>query len=717
MPGLPHGRDAHRSHRTPQRAGHREQGFLTAIEAAVVGLMLVTSLAFLAALDPHRPRVSTPTREPVEVLVGDLLASLEAIPTGDAYQSQMQRAIAKAMQGNTTYLESLIDRTLPPGTECRLFLDNGHDTRQIAGPSERLARESVSQARLWRPTWSYALLAPSLDVVSNLHTLQLEGYAVSQGSLVKEQGVPVEVTVNTTLGLYTAGAVMALRDAPTASMYLLNETNQPSFNATSQESNWTLVVRAEPGLALPEGTLLNITLPSGVSEHGQTLTSQSGWRNILAAGNQTKGSYVRAELSAALSDATLNFTFHARPGGDALHIAQASLSNGTSGTASLVLGKPGATTSSVNPVQQGLYVTAPKPMSPASTATWGVVLALPSSTTGQAVVNRLDVRADGDVFEAVQGLHPTGALDQWLRVAPGHLQWRGARALDYNAALSFTFRVTAANKTTSDEPALKLPLSFGTHNFTLGEKSKPHVFRASIPPPEDLLGNAQPGYALPIPLGESRNNATVKVDWVQRGMPVRGNASYGVTTWQQLSSVQEALRSGLARSNLDLSRGKVRIGEEFNVTVDFQGLLDEVNALSTSISGWNVEVFVYDPAQPFVAFKDMRPSFHGKFGSNGSLNFTPDTPNLRAIEAWNVNPGGVNVTTSAYANIQLNPPDGAFYGPHAVVAQANFFVNDLLGNTLLQSARRLAVIDVVPDSGQSESALYWAVMECWLPDW
>jgi hypothetical protein len=76
------------------------------------------------------------------------------------------------------------------------------------------------------------------------------------------------------------------------------------------------------------------------------------------------------------------------------------------------------------------------------------------------------------------------------------------------------------------------------------------------------------------------------------------------------------------------------------------------------------------------------------------------------------------ISAQAKANLTFTVPKGALFGPYALLAQANFLVKDpVSGANFLETARHLAVLDVLPDSGQSETALYWVSLECWLPDW
>lgn len=805
----------------------RDAGNMMALEAVVVAMLLMTSIVVVVSMDTPSPGVRV-TRAPFERLVGDLLEGLHDAPTSDAYQTQLERAIGQAVLGNTSGFTRVVDRTMPGGAECRLWLDNGHQRRLVSGPSERLARESVSNSELWRPTWAYSFVVPSLDVISPTQPLDLQGYAVAQGSLVKEHGVPLSVRVQTSQGTYDRAAITSIRDAPTASLYMLNEaaaasfsfhdallssTNTtvhtatggsslptpgtfnvsagvsyldvrsvfsgtlvdhrmtftsptnvpyvlpaegagtvhanltildgtpgtwtfsgsgsvtgrtPSSNLTvkaytvATASDFTFVVKEEAGKPVPIGTSLTLRFPATFTEVEGTNLTQAGWRNIRANLSLTEGFEVSAELDSPLTSAARNLVVHARRPtiGDALYPVHAELGNGTWGRSTFALGQAVGTTSTYNEIQRGVALSVPKPMAPGSTSTWGVLVAYPATVSGLAeTVTQVDLRAPGGqgIFDAVADAGGPGA---WARVDAAHLRWTGAASLGANQALSIPLRVTANLSRTPDEPSQRVPVDFadGTR-FDLADLARPHVGAASIPPPTDAGGNPRAGYHAPASSGiPPKADSTLGVDWVIRGVAARGNATYTVSPFVPIASAQEALRLGLARSSLTLSSQQVKVGDAVTVQVDLQGLLDQVTALGASASGWTVELSVYDPAQPFAAERaQMKPSYQGRYGSAGGTLITSSGSALPNIASWQ--PTNATATSPARANFTFVPPRDSFYGPHAILAQASFTLTDGLGGSIVQTARMLGLVEVVPDSGQAETSLYWAVLECWLPDW
>lgn len=815
-----------RPRRHHQRRRSRDGGHFAGFEAAVVGMLLFASIAVYVSLPLPGARPSiNPAREPLETLVGDLLEGLYASPSSEVFHNHLEQAIARAVQGNETTFTNLLERALPPGTECRLWLDNGKQARQLTGPRESAVRETVSQSELWRPRWAYAFALPGFDVISDQQPLPIHAYEVSQGALVKELGYPILAELSTGSGVYTQGLVASNRAAPTVTIALLNDTGQPGFtyidgplpwsshpalnvsnptgapptptpfqverghdflnitaiftgnpsmvytliftpptgapftlpvtggnpsprlsipspvdgawtmtgalasgsvtssrvyaNMTSPSgiSTWTFQLNESAGKALQPGALLNLTFPSTFKDMHLTNQAQDGWRNITIGLTLENGAWVSAELNTTLSNSAHNLTVQARrpANGDALYLVQAALSNGASARSSFVLSQPPGATSTPNPIEHDLYLSAPKPASPGSTALWGAALPHPRVLPAAAErVTQFDVRVTNGkaLFAGVVGVEPASG---WQLVSPSHLRWQGTLDVPSNRVQGFAFRVTTVNEEAGHEPSITVPVSFSASAFTMQDHDKPYVYRLNVPPPFNA-GEAQAGYDVPHDAGPlTRGNATFDIATVQRRMLLRDNVTYGVTTFAQLTTISEALRHGLGRSHVNLSRSEVKIGDEVNVTVDFQALYNEVTLLGASVTGWNVSVAIYDPAQPFLAFAEMVPSFKGSFGANGQLAFDPATLS-NSIAPWAL-VGAADVKSVAQANFTFAPPRSAFYGPHAVVVEAKFVVTDLLGTSMAQSARQLAIIDVLPDSGQSGTSLYWVGLECWLQDW
>lgn len=791
-------------------------------------LLFVLGAAVYQSVEPQRaPAITAAARGPVETAAADILAHLGDVAV-DKYGNQLSRIIARGVLDDTVTLDRLVDKTMPAGTECRLFVDNGHGgRRQLGGDQGRVAGETVSRARMWRPTWAYTLAIPSIDVVTPLQPLEVQGFAVARGSLVKEQGVPVQVTLRTDEGNYSKATLTSIRDSPTATLFLRNPAGSPALShlepllgftnttvlnltgttslpspttfevpqgvatlevdaafagsdvdyvatfsngllsyplvvpgpgtyaltipdgtagtwtftgngnitgdartraaanltvtavAPVQTADWTFVLIEESGKALPAGTNVTVRFPHKFTGLTNTNPAQAGWRNIVVTEDDNLGKFVTVELDTPLAGASREFTIHAaKPGAsESLYLVQAALGNGTEGHATFLLAKPTGVPLSTNPIQRSVYLNTPAPMAPDKNTTWGLLFTYPSLLgSGSAEhVTQIDIEATGNetLFGNVTG-------QGWTRLDGSHLRWVGDRAVGANRYVELLFTVQAANRNTTWEPALRLPVEFATGDrFELPDRTQPYVYAAAIPPAE-LTTQRTWGYLQPELSGvPPRGTASYDVTWVNRGLRTDGTANYTVSTFTPLTALLEATRAGLARSQVSLSTQEAHIGEVFNLSVDFRGLLDEVTLVpGQNLTGWNVEVSIYDPSQPFVPFAEMVPSYRGEFGANGSLALRPYNDTIPNPLASNFSaPLPADISSVASATIPFMAPRQAFYGPHAIVAQANFVVNDVLGNNILQSARLLAVVDIVPDLGQSGATLYWTSLECWLPDW
>ena len=78
---------------------------------------------------------------------------------------------------------------------------------------------------------------------------------------------------------------------------------------------------------------------------------------------------------------------------------------------------------------------------------------------------------------------------------------------------------------------------------------------------------------------------------------------------------------------------------------------------------------------------------------------------------------GVPQPSDGVIDFTWTVPDDAMYGPYVVVTETTFGLLDGQGNLLFETARVVNLFDVVPDGGQAETALYWVLLEAWMPDW
>lgn len=788
-------RDSRRRH-----SGRRELGNLAALEGVFIGVLMASSIAIVSTMETKPPSAHA-ARGLVEQTVKDALLGLDLLPTGDRYVHQLDRVVAKSAFGNTTSLDAYLARILPAGAGYRLWLDNGHERRLLAGTADATPRQSVSASRLFHPEWSYAVFLPSLDVVTPGMSLPLEGYAVAQGALVKEGGVPLQVRVTTSGGVYDGAFVTSVRDGPGATLYLLDGDGQAGYvwrdpspvptqsvqvygdsadgplrasgsfgvaqgatslsitavtggltasytlsltapgslvptatftatNATGSFSvlspaagTWTLttssivaptyatlridavqpaynadftfVVQEEAGKPLPNGTALKITFPQPFLGGDQTNMSQAGWKNTQWAPAPDGGFTITAELDGALQAATRSLEVHADRSAaiDALYLVRAETANGTHSAASFVIsGAGGVTTRSLDPIEHRFYVSAPKPHAAGAAGQYAVTFAYPSTAAGLSeTVQSVEVWAPGNESVFAGTLSAVSPASGWQLVNPWTLKWTGSQSVAANGAFAFAVRVNATGTPTSDEAHIGLPVKFDNGFATrLIDGARPHVLEVAAPP----ASSATASDGFPTVVLDQPVNLTA--EFYQRSALIEGSATYNVSAFAPLTTLAESVRVGLIQSHVNISKPSVKLGEATDIHVDFQGLLGKVSP-SVVAGTWSVDASVYDPSQPFEKRSTWHPSASAEKRPAG---------------------GSPPEMGDAQVDLPFQPTDDGFYGPHLVVAQAHFGLLDAVtGTTLLQTARLMAVIDVLPDGGQAETAMYWTILEAWMPDW
>jgi hypothetical protein len=777
------------------RRGRDERGNMAALEGVFIGMLMVSSIAILASLAPDKPSIP-PARAAIENIAEDALQGLQGIPTNDRYVNELNKIIAKAYVGNSSDLQSYTERSLPPGAGWRLWLDNGHSRKLLAGMNETGApRQSVSATRLWHPDWNYAVVVPTFDIVPPSMALQMQEYDVAQGALVKEAGIPVVVDVQTDQGNYTASVVTSLRPAPALTLWMQNvtggndtvwvdpavppTTNSTVYSATrsglpasgtfsvpagvsslsvqtsttfalgagtytltltppsgapsvfvipqgsatnsvllptsgtwsvsaaaigaapssstvtvvatttNYNKDWSFVVKETAGQAAPAGTNLTLTFPSAFTV-SFTNTTQTGWANYSVVPSADGGWIAKADMTQNLSNGWRALSVHADRGAsntEALYLVRGELGNGTSGTGTFVIpGINALTTSDGNPVQHRIYTSAPKPMSPGALAEWAITLVYPSTVSnllGSETIQSVDVHTlNGENIFAYP--LPRENTTGWTWWAGNWLHWQGAAKALQNGATNLTLTVQAgATNATNDEPAIHPPLTFD-NGFTskFYDARQPYVSINTFPPAASGSSNGFINNVLDQPLNASTTLYT-------RSSLVTGSGQYTVSNIPSLTTAAESLRVGMSRSFLNVSTHTVRVGQTVNVTADFRPLFSQISPLLTN---WSLDVSVYDPTQPFEQRSAWAP--------RSSASASPATWPPSAANAW--------------IAMNFTPGDDSFYGPHLVVSQAHF---TLAGMQVADTARMLQVVDVVPDGGQAETALYWVILEAWMPDW
>ncbi|MCA1813251.1 MAG: hypothetical protein LC624_04785 [Halobacteriales archaeon] len=770
---------------------------MAAMEAVFIAMMLVSSIAILTSLAPGGPSVPSAAQGPLKNIAEDALQAMQSIPTNDRYQNALSRVVAKAYAGNTTELDGYLGRTLPPGAGYRLWLDNGHARKLLAGDNESGdPRQSVSATRLWHPDWGYEVLLPGFEVVPATMSMPLNAYAVSQGALVKEGGVPITLDVTTSQASYTSSFVTSVTTGPSAALKLFNENGvatynysdpvvlptgvnniytdsnaglphtstfsvgagttkldvttisaglvvaytltltappgsvPPSYalpivtgkltnsillppagtwsiaasgtlsnpgassrvwvNATSPVYNkdWTFAVQELAGKPLPVGTNVTLYFPLAFTGVDLTPTIQAGWQNIQW-GVWSGGQKLTADLASTLSGASRNLTVHADRGAfttDAMYLVRAEMGNGTSSSATFAIsGITALTTTNANPVQHKLYLATSKPLSAGAPMELGILLAYPSLLNNPLTfdtMTNVTVRAPAGTF---RGVSAASSAAGWTYVDSGTLNWAaGTAKAGTNKVGVLNLTALVAYNTTSNEPGIRVPVTFPNgYSDKMFDATQPYLAYGAFPPASGIATtDGFPTDVLDTP-------TTVTSSMYTRSALVNGTATYNATALGTLATMAENMRVGLTQSTIALSQREAHVGETVTITANFTPL---VNLISSSISSWQMEIDVFDPAQPFESASAWQPTLQVS-RTAGSM------PPLVG-------------TTLLQANFTAG--DDSFYGPHLVLAQAKYVV---AGTGVVETARLPIIINVVPDGGQAETSLYWVLLEAWMPDW
>lgn len=151
----------------PRRRGG-DAGHLLALEGVVVAALLFGAVMFLLASgDP--PGLGVSTREEVARLTDDAVRVFAKLPVSDErYDGRfLDMAVAAALSGDPSHLESKMERLLPEAAQYNVYLDNGHRTQVLAG-SRTPTGERVSSATAFVPVWSPVFVSTDFDHYSEI---------------------------------------------------------------------------------------------------------------------------------------------------------------------------------------------------------------------------------------------------------------------------------------------------------------------------------------------------------------------------------------------------------------------------------------------------------------------------------------------------------------------------------------------------------------------
>ncbi|HEV8359923.1 MAG TPA: hypothetical protein VGR28_05630, partial [Candidatus Thermoplasmatota archaeon] len=323
-----------------RRAKGPEDGNTLVLEAVIIAVLLMAAI-LIPNFTPTPVREEASSRRGMAQTIEDLLAHLGATPDpGAKYPTALDRVVAEALQGNSTFLQGRVTRTLPVGILFNALLANGEALRQLRWERESVG-EVVSGARLWSPSWETISAAPAIYLLpSDRASLEIQAVPIHRAYGFAEQaGVRAVVELELPGGTHVNASTftpLQNRSAQGASLSLAlrDAFGTPTGVVAPGSSNRTLVfwVKESQGRAAPAGSLLQVQLPPGVTNVGLNASRNPGWTSLAVSGNATYGWVAEGRLASDLSGAETTFEVNATlPATGPLHAVQATIDHGASG--------------------------------------------------------------------------------------------------------------------------------------------------------------------------------------------------------------------------------------------------------------------------------------------------------------------------------------------------------------------------------------------------
>lgn len=697
------------------RAGRgSDHGSVQLLEAFLLAALLIGALTLVNT--PPTFQSSTVTREPLVQALGDLLAHFVTAPdTNQRFASLMDRAVAEALQGNSTLFQSRLSRALPPASEFNVYLDNGqgqHKLRFVRTPGG----EAVSASRLWSPSWETVLALPAARLVDDARSaLRIQAVPVHRAlGLTGQAGVWAEVAFELPDGSTVerkAFAALLNRSAegPAATLSLLDSAGAQVFKVEPADGNDSLffAVEESQGRAIPAGTPLEVRLPPGFVDVNATFENP-GWNTISRDGDSTYGWTVKAHLDSALSGDKRQFNIAAtKPDWGKLHLLEARLDNGTLGLLHGVYVSPAhATRSSALPPGRGPFLTLPSPAPWSASALGGLVVAYPDDIARSLNVTRVSLTLAGgaDLLSSSGNAPSTG----WTQDGD-LLEWTGRRQLDSDRALEWRFHLKADAPVETDSGAssgLRVALR-NDYEPTAWALRAPGVFEARVAPRN---ASAQGFIASP-------GTYDANLNLTHKGAQLMGDATYETTDVSLVKAAASNLTRGYDESWLDVDTLQVPLGGQARLMWNLSRLEEEL---------------VGTPSQAFKCFKDTGGAWTWADDRADCLNnetglswqFLDERPavSLHVVHPSPGKPGWPELTSAtglAVAGTQdITIPDDALLGTHPVELRAELRLEGPSGETRTQRVSVLAAFDVHRPGGDPLAApLYDVIFQAWLPDW
>ncbi|HLE97275.1 MAG TPA: hypothetical protein VI997_07885, partial [Candidatus Thermoplasmatota archaeon] len=612
------------------------------LEAVLIALIMIGAVGFVISFSlPTTP--NEPVLDALDTRADDALSVLNELPVDDTRYGNnlLSYAIAQALQGDSTELETRLKGILPPATKFNVYLYNGDESYLIYYSGEPRG-ERVTATQIFEPAWSHTFVSRDSRTYSAPNTMGVYALPVFNSNVVDDGGVPIEVVAEfsreghtwETRSFYSTvqgardvngdrvGSVVYGSDASGDAKPFYQRIDPVTGLHTGEKLVYVTVEETEGGI-IPAGTQLNVRVPQGLGAwYNVDAAENDEW--TLAVGQNVTDVHTGGVLVATLKDplslgkATLTLTaefraLDSRPYD--FYVLDATLAGTRHGKAEIVLQDRKSSAFTGGDYIE-LYASVPKPMGWDAPATWTLTVASPAFETSTAApvrLNKLEIRQpDGlPVFGAVTTSEaPSSEFEIDADSGNSVLTWTpaGALTLESSQAYPFVFEVTPNEHLTrtDDRDYLVVPVTVNTgadlHTQYLTRRSEPGLFFGQVPPQDgsfagytnapavDNLVTAAPTYRGQVLSGSWVYNttlvaakdlySTVAIDVAEREVPLGGTAEIDVNVE---NVVTDLLMRGIAVETRTRIYAPWSMDEHRSVfdrlTVDNAGVSKDVTAI------------------------------------------------------------------------------------------------------------------------------------------
>lgn len=654
----------------------------------MVAAIMVSAVAYVITFETPAPATTT-SRDILEQKADDALRILYDTPVSSSLGDNMLSVLLlQCLQGDCAELTTRMGNLLPEGTSYAFYLSNGYQTFPVYVTREP-GGETVTTSHLLEPSWSSNFLGTARNHVNATRDpLLVYSLPIFNSNPVSQGGSPLRVMVygkrvsdnaNYTLTGYFSTLAADADDAhtiPAATLSWLvpvrDDTHAATGWTTGSVGNWSMETVTQSGgsweptstpvemrlrlsetgnVTIPAGTQIVVDVPRGWSAEASANLNAADWTIIKDATNASASyadSFLRAELTHGLRNASVEFTFNATYHGDHLNVYhfRATMLSGALAEANLLAIADRRAEDTQTFRAPAVHLSVPRPMGAGNQTEWALGIDVPYLSTeispqnpygtsvslsGAAnalkeplahldrsiVIQRIEItEMNGDaIFGTVAGTGRShheyfpdeGALGQTRYVTDAastgtwtsegnKLVWEGTLT-NVEGPLGLRFNVTAsgtAGSQASKNPFTP-PLSFDDFKGRLVSQSAAGLYREAFLPQGQRDSNVPfyEGYSHPYnpklseALGQQLDgeNYTFASQAVYKSTALPGTSSYSVDRGAALSD-------SLYGSYVTVETPSVPIGGQLVLTADVQSVLF---ALADAGQSAGVKMRIYPP--------------------------------------------------------------------------------------------------------------------------